>query len=79
MTHYDPEGIRIVARQQLSTLYHRNGAAYAITRACLLEQKSTMGLNSGAVIVRDALINVDTMADLAAADQLLRRRSADPL
>ena len=77
MTHYDPEGIRIVARQQLSPLYHRNGAAYAITRACLLEQKSTMGINAGAVIVRDALINVDTLADLAAADQLLRRRPAD--
>jgi CMP-N,N'-diacetyllegionaminic acid synthase len=68
MAYYDPAGAHIIARQQLSQLYHRNGAAYAIDRACLLEHSSIMGPRSGAVIIRDILVNIDTTNDLVAAE-----------
>ena len=68
MTYYDPAGAKIVARQQLSHLYHRNGAAYAVSRACLLEHGAIIGPSSGAVIIRDALVNIDTAHDLIAAE-----------
>jgi CMP-N,N'-diacetyllegionaminic acid synthase len=72
MTYFDPRGAQIIARQQLTPVYHRNGAAYALTRQCLLEQKSIMGSRAGAVVVRETLINIDTPEDLAAADAFLR-------
>ena len=43
MDYLDPAGARIIARQQLTPLYHRNGAAYAITRECLLEKGKYQG------------------------------------
>ena len=43
MTYYDPAGAHIIARQQLSRLYHRNGAAYAVRRECLLEHRAMIG------------------------------------
>lgn len=76
MSLYDPAGAAIIARQQLVPLYHRNGAAYAITRECLLEQKSILGKNAGAVIVGDALVNIDTVEDFDLAEQALQKRSA---
>jgi CMP-N,N'-diacetyllegionaminic acid synthase len=75
MTYYDPAGANIIARQQLSPLYHRNGAAYAVNRACLLEHSAIIGPNSGAVIIRDTLVNIDTATDLIAAE----RHIAQPL
>jgi CMP-N,N'-diacetyllegionaminic acid synthase len=72
MTYFDARGAQIIARQQLTPVFHRNGAAYAITRQCLLEQKSIMGSRAGAVIVRETLINIDTPDDLAAADAFIR-------
>jgi CMP-N-acetylneuraminic acid synthetase len=72
MTYYDPKGAAIIARQQLTPTYHRNGAAYAISRQCLLEQKSIMGARAGAVVIHEALINIDTPDDLAAADAYVR-------
>lgn len=62
--YFDKGGGRIVARQELSPLYHRNGAAYAITRGCLVEQKSIKGARAGAVVVDEPLVSIDTAADL---------------
>jgi CMP-N-acetylneuraminic acid synthetase/SAM-dependent methyltransferase len=71
MRYYDPTGARIVARQQLTPLYHRNGIAYAFTRQCLLEQKTIMGKRSGAVVIDEPVFNIDTEADLERADRAL--------
>jgi len=78
MTYFDPRGPQIIARQQLTPVYHRNGAAYAMTRQCLLEQKSIMGSRAGAVVVRETLINIDTLDDLAAADAYVRNTDGYP-
>jgi CMP-N,N'-diacetyllegionaminic acid synthase len=71
MDYYDPRGTQIVARQQLTPVYHRNGAAYAITRQCLLEKQSIKGDRCGAVIVPEPLANIDTEQDIAFAEFLL--------
>ncbi len=74
MDYYDPRGAEIIARQQLAPLYHRNGAAYAITRACLQEQKSIKGARCSAVVIEEPLANIDTRLDLLMAEALLRLR-----
>ena len=69
---YDPRGAAIIARQQLDTLFHKNGAAYAFTRECLLEQKTICGRRTGAVVVTDSMISIDTPWDLRLVEILLR-------
>ena len=73
MEYYDPRGADIIARQQLQPLYHRNGAAYAITRACLLEQGSIKGRHCSAVVIEESLANIDTRQDVLFAEFLLER------
>lgn len=67
---YDARGADIIARQQLKPTYHRNGIAYALSRACLLEQQRLLGERSGAVVIDEALVNIDSWDDLARADAL---------
>jgi CMP-N-acetylneuraminic acid synthetase len=74
MDYFDPAGSRIIARQQLQPVYHRNGVAYAITRSCLLEQKSILGGRASAVIVDEELANIDTLEDFEKAERLVRAR-----
>ena len=66
--YYDPAGKQIIARQQLTPVYHRNGVAYVITRTCLLEENSIMGKRTGALILSEYLISIDTMWDLKLAE-----------
>lgn len=66
--YYDPAGKQIIARQQLTPVYHRNGVAYAITRQCLLEDGSIMGKRTGALVLSEYLISIDTMWDLKLAE-----------
>lgn len=68
---FDPRGAGIIARQQLRPVYHRNGVAYAMTRACLLEQKAILGMKAGAVVVTDPLVNIDTPEDFERLERLL--------
>ena len=72
---YDPEGATIIARQQLKPVYHRNGIAYVITRSCLLEQKTIKGARTGAVIINEQVINIDTQYDLELANFLMSRQT----
>ncbi len=74
LTYYDPSGAEIIARQQLRPVYHRNGIAYAITRDCIIDQKSIRGSRTGALIIEGNLPNIDTETDLAWAEFLLKRR-----
>ncbi len=63
--HYaDPAGHQIIARQQLTPLYHRNGVAYVISRDCLLSHKNITGIRTGALILPEYFISIDTMWDL---------------
>jgi len=73
MDYWDPRGAQIIARQQLEPVYHRNGVAYAITRECLLEQKTIKGARTGAYIVPGEHVSIDTEWDIELIEFLLSR------
>lgn len=80
--YYDPAGAAIVARQQLAPVYHRNGVAYAMTRACLLDQRTIKGARAGALVIEGEHVSIDTEWDLAVVEFVLgwggtSRRSSD--
>lgn len=75
MNLYDENGKQIIARQQLQPIYHRNGVAYALTRECILNQKTIMGANWGAVVIEEPQISIDTLEDFEKVESLLLKRS----
>ncbi len=66
--YYDPNGSQIIARQQLTPVYHRNGVAYVMTRDCLLHGRSIMGKRTGGLLLDEHLVSIDTMWDLKLAE-----------
>jgi len=74
VTYYDKSGGQVIARQQLTPVYHRNGLAYAVTRQCLLDQDTMIGENASAVIVDEDLVNIDTLDDVRYGEWLLERK-----
>jgi CMP-N,N'-diacetyllegionaminic acid synthase len=68
LEYYDPAGAAVVARQQLEPVYHRNGVAYALTRDCLVDQRSIMGSKAGALVLERTHISIDTEWDFALAE-----------
>ncbi len=75
--YYDRRGAEIIARQQLQPVYHRNGVAYAMTRSCLVEQRTIMGRKSGALVTAGEHVSIDTEADIALIEWLLARGTAE--
>jgi CMP-N,N'-diacetyllegionaminic acid synthase len=73
LDYYDPKGAEIIARQQLQPVFHRNGIAYAMTRACLVEQRTIKGRLAGALVVLGSHVSIDTEEDLALAEWILAR------
>lgn len=74
LDYYDPRGAQIIARQQLTAVYHRNGIAYAMTRECLVEQKAIKGERNGALVVDGEHVSIDTERDLTTVEALLARQ-----
>jgi len=73
MRPYDGE-FRVMIRQELSTVYHRNGAAYAFTRECLLEHGSIFGRSSAALVIDEPMVSIDTLEDFAEVEERLHSR-----
>jgi len=70
--YYDPEnGPKIVARQQLSPVYHVNGLVYAFTRDCLVNQRTKKGKKTSAVIIKETVVSIDTEYDFILAEFIL--------
>jgi CMP-N-acetylneuraminic acid synthetase len=78
LSYFDERGPRIIARQQLEPVYHRNGASYAFSRACLLDQQAILGHRSAAVVVHETMLSIDTVEDFEATEAELRARAASP-
>lgn len=76
MDYYDPAGASIIARQQLKPVYHRNGIAYAISRDCLLNQRSIKGARTAALVVEGEHVSIDTLWDLELVEFILARRNS---
>jgi len=77
LNYYDPDGERIVARQQLEPVYHRNGIAYAVTRKCLIELDSIKGHCTGGLVLDGNFVSIDTEWDVALVEFILGRRGKD--
>jgi CMP-N-acetylneuraminic acid synthetase len=73
MDYYDERGSMIVARQQLQPIYHRNGAAYAFSRHCLLEEKTIKPKRAAAIVIDEPLISIDTLDDFDRVEEFLRK------
>ncbi len=71
--YYDDQGASIIARQQLQPVYHRNGIAYAISRDCLLNQKTIMGARTGALVLDGHFVSIDTEWDVAMVEFVMQR------
>lgn len=71
MEYYDRHGVTIIARQQLPPVFHRNGIAYAIRRECLVEQKTTKGRRTGALVIEGEHVSIDTEWDLRLVEWIL--------
>ena len=76
LNYYDPNGVDIVARQQLSKVYHRNGIAYAISRDCLINQKTIFGKRTSAIVVDGLHVSIDTPWYLALVEFILTTNEA---
>jgi CMP-N-acetylneuraminic acid synthetase len=77
MDYFDPGGGEIIARQQLCPVYHRNGVAYAITRSCLLDQRSIKGARTGALVIPGHMVSIDTLWDLDLAEFIHAREAGE--
>lgn len=73
--YYDPRGESIIARQQLEPIFHRNGAAYAYTRECLLEQRTVKGKRTAGFIVEEPMISIDTLDEFQQIEKIMRHRN----
>lgn len=69
--YYDATGGKIIARQQLRPVFHRNGIAYVMTRACLLDQKTLMGQRTAALVLQGHFVSIDTEYDIALVEWLM--------
>ncbi|WP_239988798.1 acylneuraminate cytidylyltransferase family protein [Paramagnetospirillum kuznetsovii] len=77
LDYWTPEGRAMPPRQLLEPVYHVNGIAYALTRSCILDQRSRLGQRTAAVIVEGCAISIDTLDDFAACEaELIRRGQA---
>ena len=71
MGYYDLRGETIIARQQLNPVFHRNGAAYAYTRGCLLDQQTVKGLRTSGLVIDAPMISIDTLEDFERVEKLM--------
>lgn len=75
--YYDPRGASIVARQELDTVYVRNGVCYGVARDCLCEKKTFITDDTVAVIIDRLLVNIDDPIDMEWAEFLLSKQFAE--
>lgn len=72
MRMFDERGLRIIARQQLDPVFHRNGCCYALRRDFLMSAEGLFSPDSSyAIISRGERVNIDSEEDLARAEELL--------
>ena len=73
INHWAEEGASIVARQELSKTYHKNGVVYAFTRDCIINQKTIFGKKHTYQITERPVVNIDTIDDINYLEYLLNK------
>ena len=71
LSHYQKYGENIVNRQELDVLFYRNGIAYVSHREVLLNMKNVIGPTTGALVIDQPVVNIDSEFDLELANRLL--------
>ena len=71
LNYFDKKGKKIIARQQLKPTYFRNGVCYAVRRKTILKDKSLLGKNARALILKTDVVNIDSYNDLNLARKLI--------
>jgi CMP-N,N'-diacetyllegionaminic acid synthase len=72
MDYYDSVGgATVIARQQLTPVYYRNGAAYVVTRQALFSSTSLKAERTGAYVIDEPLLSIDTVDDFQRLEELL--------
>jgi CMP-N-acetylneuraminic acid synthetase len=71
---YDPAGANIIARQQLTPVYHKNGVAYVMTRDCILNTKNIKGERTSFLLINEFMVNIDTELDFKLAEFILQQK-----
>ena len=66
---FTEKGKSIVARQQLSKVYHRNSNVYAIDSKFLIKKKSLISNKTGGYIINSKQISIDTEEDIKIAEK----------
>lgn len=74
LRYYDPRGANIIARQELTPVYHRNGVVYALTREALLVENTLLPEKSAPLVIDERVVNIDTEEDLSLAERELDGR-----
>jgi CMP-N-acetylneuraminic acid synthetase len=54
-------------------VYHRNGAAYAITRECLIGKKFIKGDSTLAVLIEVILVSIDSQMDFDTCEAIMNK------
>lgn len=72
---FSEKSIKIVARQQLSNSYIRNGIVYIFSRSFALNSTSVYSSNSGYIIINEPFVNIDTPKDLLEFEKYLKSKN----
>ena len=78
---WDSNGEKIVTRQELKTVYHKNGIAYVMARKCILNSNTKqfsgtpLGTKAGAYIVEGQHVSIDTEEDINLINSILKKKS----
>jgi len=79
MRLFDDRGLQIVARQQLTPVFHRNGSCYALRRDFAMNAYGLFSPHSSqAVISEGERVNIDTEEDLLRAERLILQQEDSP-
>ena len=71
--HWAKQGAAIVTRQELSKTYHKNGLVYAMTRECIIKQKTIFGRKHTHIVIERPVVNIDTTEDMKYFEFLLSK------
>lgn len=70
--YYNSSGKNIIARQQLSSLYYRNGVVYVFTREFLKKRNRILDKDTGYILIKSKQISIDDGDDLLIARDLMK-------
>lgn len=69
---FTKKGEKIIARQQLSKTYIRNGVVYAFKKNFFEKNKSIINNNTGSYLIKEPMISIDTIEDIKLVRKLIR-------